>query len=135
MPAKGLIIMQNGRESVVPNTPATRRFWEDYNTNIQKSKIAHKRFVTILEADQETIEKCLIPKRVKSSPVSQPSIAAENQTLRAELSELRAMLLRMQMNNLPANQNIPVLPVADSAATVELPAVPVSKENEFENFD
>lgn len=127
--SKGLIIMQNGRETVVPNTAGTRKFWEDYNTHIQKSKIAHKKFVTILEADPETIARCLTPKVVRTTTVVQGASKAENDALRAELSELKSIILRMQLSRPGA----PVLPTVNPGETVMVPIA--GNENGFENFD
>jgi hypothetical protein len=119
--AKGLIIMQNGRETVVPNTPSIRKFWEDYNTQIGRSRIANKKFVTIIEADDATVARCLTPAQVKKSvPVT--AVNDENAELKKELAELKNMVIRMY-----AGQPAP-------GPTPQIPPVEALNE-EFQAFD
>lgn len=124
---KGLLLLQGGRETVVPDTPSTRKFWQEYNTNIAKSSIAHKKYVTILEADPALVEKYLSPKRrpkADTSPVAGYQAKIEQQ--QQELSELKSIMLRMLNAQKSAD--------GEPLGTVRNPEA-AHTEPEFANFD
>lgn len=108
MAVKGLLVVQGGKQTIIPDTPTNRKFWEDYNATIGKSKVAHKRYVTLIEADQATVETSLAPKIVRKTAQT-PDIRKENEDLRKELSEMKSMMLRLMA------QNVTPVPMAQAA--------------------
>lgn len=125
---KGLLLLQGGRETVVPDTPSTRKFWQEYNTNISKSNIAHKKYVTILEAEPALVEKYLSPKRQpKTDKNPTAGYQAKIEQQQQEISELKTMMLRLlNANTVPAA-------MPQVAAEMKAPALAVT--DEFVNFD
>ncbi len=114
MALKGLVILQGGRETVVPDTAATRRFWENYNNIIGRSKIAHKKYVVVLEANAEQIKTALLP-QTTTLPVTAQNVSGGNgaststiemEQLRAEIAALKALMLQPAVTpvKLPATE-------------------------------
>lgn len=115
---KGLILIQGGKQTIVPDTAATRKFWQDYNTATTKSSISHKKYVTMLEADAEETARYLkpAPRVVSNAPMIDQKQILEQQA--KEISELKSMLLRL----------------TTGAPAVSPISAPIPEEN-FETFD
>lgn len=101
MAQRGLKLIQNGQVSYVPYNKEVLRHWQDYNTALNrppKSKAMEQNLVTILDASAEEVELYLHPKPKPRIPLpgvpGLPTMADENKQLKAELSELKTMMLK-----------------------------------------
>lgn len=132
---KGLILMQGGRQTVVPDTPETRKFWQEYNTNIARSSVAHRKYVTIIEADADTVEKNLKPARKLAPRAAQVDHVAVIGQQAQEISQLKSLMLKLLTER---NTEVPSTSASTPSATEVTPVLAAEnagKDTEFANFD
>ena len=96
MAEKMLKIVQDGRESFIPDNPRNRSFWTKHNSRVAGSYNAQKELVTILPATQQELAEL---ERQSLAAISQkPVVTASNSeldTLKQQVAQMQEMIAKL----------------------------------------